>query len=108
MLDQLRKRSQLLLLHQLKLIYEKYTLVKQLDTLAPLTQLGIKIGGYIHETQKERGATAGFLGSGESKFKKMLDDQRLQTDQKKEQLNAYLGALETDGYGQEFQNMLKQ
>ena len=42
-------------------VLEQYRVVKQMNSLKLLTELTVKIGGYVHETQKERGATAGFI-----------------------------------------------
>ena len=52
--------------------------------------LAKSISGLLHETQKERGATAGFLGSQGKKFNTFLKEQRLLTDKKsKIFLNAF-------------------
>jgi len=91
-----------------ELILEKYRVVNQMNTLRPLTQLSIKIGGYIHETQKERGFTARFLGSEGKDFKDNLNSQRQETNKKKDQLNTFLTHLETNSYGKEFQTVLNQ
>lgn len=48
--------------------------------IAELTQTSVFIGNLIHETQKERGRTAGFLGSKGTKFSSELRDQRKLTD----------------------------
>ncbi len=44
--------------------------------------LAIAISNLVHETQKERGATAGYVGSKGKKFTKRLPAQRLNTDAK--------------------------
>lgn len=91
-----------------QLIFEKYGVVKQMDTLKPLTELSIHIGAYVHETQKERGTTAGFLGSGGKKFKAALSRQRQESDKKKEQLTAYLTELDSRMYSSRFQTILNE
>jgi len=90
------------------LVLEKYGVVKQMDTLKPLTELGIKIGGYIHETQVERGFSAGFLGSVGNDFKDDLVSQRQETNKQKDQLRAFLADLDVSSYGEEFQTVLQQ
>jgi methyl-accepting chemotaxis protein len=52
--------------------------------------LSTKISKLVHETQKERGATAGFVGSGGKKFIDILPAQRLDTDKKIKELKAFL------------------
>ncbi len=91
-----------------ELIHEKYGIVQQMNTLRPLTQLNIKIGSYIHETQKERGFTARFLESEGKDFKDNLKSQWKETNKKREQLNAFLADLETNAYRKEFQTVLSQ
>lgn len=44
----------------------------------------------VHELQKERGATAGYLGSGGSGFKNALEEQRLLTDSRVSELRDFL------------------
>lgn len=61
--------------------YDRYSTIVDLDQ---------KISKVVHETQKERGATAGFLGSKGKKFRKKLPSQREETDKKIQELKAYL------------------
>ena len=91
-----------------QLIFEKYGVVKQMNTLKPLTELSIYIGAYVHETQKERGTTAGFLGSGGKKFKAALNRQRQEVNKKKEDLAAYLTDLDTRVYSSRFKAILNE
>jgi len=55
-----------------------------------IVQLDAKISLLVHETQKERGVTAGFLGSKGKKFVSNLPTQRENTDNKIQDLKAYL------------------
>ncbi len=50
------------------------------DRINKLAGLSVYIGNFVHETQKERGRTAGFLGSKGEKFKTELAAQREMTD----------------------------
>jgi len=61
--------------------YEKYNKIVKLDQ---------KISAYVHETQKERGATAGYLGSKGKKFTQKLPAQRKLTDAKLAELKSYI------------------
>ena len=56
---------------------EKKNLYSDFDTIA---QLDAKISLFVHESQKERGATAGFLGSKGKEFSAQLPTQRVKTD----------------------------
>ncbi|RLA82310.1 MAG: hypothetical protein DRG78_07515, partial [Epsilonproteobacteria bacterium] len=45
-------------------------------------KIAVALSNLVHETQKERGATAGFIGSKGKKFKEMVAKQRLNTNDK--------------------------
>ena len=65
--------------------------------MAKLTQysaLAIKSSALVHELQKERGMSAGYLGAKGLKFRDEINDQRLITDKKYIELNTYLNSLE--------------
>jgi len=47
-----------------------------------IVELDVAISALVHETQKERGATAGFLGSKGTKFVQRLPKQQQETDKK--------------------------
>jgi methyl-accepting chemotaxis protein len=53
-----------------------------------------KISKLIHETQKERGATAGFLGSKGKKFADTLRNQRELTNQRISEVKQYLSTVD--------------
>ena len=57
-----------------------YSNVKELRDVKDVSIILEKISLLIHETQKERGMTAGFLGSGGKKFKDRIPGQRALTD----------------------------
>ncbi len=70
-----------------------YSKVKTLQELQNAVELAIKISNIIHETQKERGLTSGFLTNNGLKFKQKLLNQRLITDKTKENLSNFLLSL---------------
>ncbi|MDH3580279.1 MAG: nitrate- and nitrite sensing domain-containing protein, partial [Hyphomicrobiales bacterium] len=70
--------------------------------LGRLTALAVKISNLVHEQQKERGATAVFLGSGGKKFVAELPAQRQETDKKKAELKAFLAGFDPQKYGETF------
>ncbi|SFV75099.1 Methyl-accepting chemotaxis protein [hydrothermal vent metagenome] len=63
-------------------LYESYQNKKNGVVLEKLNILSQKISLLIHETQKERGATAGFIGSSGKKFVQILPNQRKLTDKR--------------------------
>ena len=54
-----------------------------MSVIAPLTELSVVYSELVHELQKERGMTAGFLGSGGTQFASKLKNQRQDTDKKR-------------------------
>jgi methyl-accepting chemotaxis protein len=57
--------------------------------------LSTKISALIHETQKERGATAGYLASKGTKFKSTLSTQKEETDAKASELKSFVASIDT-------------
>lgn len=66
-----------------------------------------QIGASAHELQKERGRSAGFLGSKGTVFGAELRDQRLVTDAALAWLPALLTGFDASGFGAEFQDKLR-
>ncbi len=82
------------------IVNEKNRVYNEMQLIDSEIQLAIKIGNLVHETQKERGMTAGFLGSKGSKFANTLPDQRTKTDKKAEELKKYYSSLNTETLNQ--------
>ncbi len=95
-----------LLLVSYKSILGDYKNVKALNSLDIGVVLSTKISSLIHETQKERGATAGFLGSKGRKFYDKLPKQRLLTNKKLELLNKFLSINDISKVSQNTKNSL--
>ena len=57
-------------------IYLAQSTNSEMDELTKLTQLSAVYSELVHELQKERGMTAGFLGSKGTKFAQKLPSQR--------------------------------
>ncbi len=66
-----------------------------------LNILSQKLSHLIHETQKERGASAGFLGSKGTKFTEILPKQRTLTDTKNKELNKYISSIDLNTFSDE-------
>ena len=68
--------------------------------LTELAVLGKRVSNLVHELQKERGATAGFLGSKGEKFGPELARQRGLTDERAAELQQYLGQFDASVYNE--------
>lgn len=76
--------------------------VKDLE-LKIAVNVASNISSLLHETQKERGATAGFIGSDGKKFATKLPKQRKLTDSRIDVLEAYLSIADTSSFSPSFQ-----
>lgn len=77
-----------------------------LDKLLTLSTLGTKISALVHETQKERGMTAGFLGSKGKKFSVELPKQRKMVDKRRTDLDSFIETIDTSLYSQSLSTRL--
>jgi len=73
-----------------KLTYETYESYSNIKKTASLIELSIKMSAVLHELQKERGASAGFLGSKGTKFVDILPKQYISTDTKIQELRSFI------------------
>ncbi len=85
-----------------KLSIDSYLSAKNLKSLDNVVVLSIKIGALVHETQKERGMTAGFIGSKGEKFKVELPNQRVLVDDRLKDLNNFLSTFDKSSYRDDF------
>ncbi len=94
------------------LIIITISITKALDERASLGQvqklniLSQKLSLLIHETQKERGASAGFIGSKGKKFTNILPKQRLLTNKRNQELQAYISTLNLNSFPKEFKRTI--
>ncbi len=70
---------------------------KQSKIIKVGVNISTKISNLVHELQKERGMTAGFLSSGGNKFSTELKEQRNLTDKKLQELITYLENTDLSG-----------
>ncbi len=75
-------------------IYHDYEKSRDFASLEKTVILSTKISSLVHELQKERGASAGYLGSKGKKFKDTLKKQRVLTDEKLAKLTSYLSKVD--------------
>jgi methyl-accepting chemotaxis protein len=71
-------------------VIEKSSIVNDANKLSIALEIATKISTLVHETQKERGYTAGFLGSKGKKFSHELSQQRNNTDVKLKELQSFI------------------
>ncbi len=65
-------------------ILQSANIKSEMSAIASLTQLSVIYSELVHEVQKERGMTAGYIGSKGTKFADKLKGQRKNTDAKRQ------------------------
>ena len=80
-------------------VIEKQQYANRIDALERLADLAPTISALVHEMQKERGASAGFIASKGKKFAVKLPDQRKVTDIKKADFDQAIEAFDASAYG---------
>ncbi len=70
----------------------------ELERTQKLVDFSKKISLFIHETQKERGMSAGYVGSKGAKFKNELPRQRLVTNKRRKEFEQFIDTFDFSGY----------
>ncbi|MEZ9393893.1 methyl-accepting chemotaxis protein [Vibrio splendidus] len=68
----------------------------EMSSLNQLTRLSVVYSELVHELQKERGMTAGFIGSQGTQFVSELRSQRTSADSRRDQRNEYWQSADID------------
>jgi methyl-accepting chemotaxis protein len=92
----------------LKTIVEKHTVYSTADRITAVAQAAPDISSLIHELQKERGATAGFVNSKGSQFTDILAGQRPQTDKAVAEWRRKMNEIDGSASSAAFHNDLDQ
>ena len=79
----------------------------EIEKLEKLVLLSNKISLMVHETQKEREASAGFVGSKGAKFKQKLPAQRVHTDTRIKEYKTYLETVQNNDVSPKVLKQLK-
>lgn len=87
-------------------VWDKYRLSREMAQVQMLSAFSVRVSALLHETQKERGLSAGFLGSKGDKFSEELREQRGKTDKKIEELKLFLDEFDSARFGNEFNEHL--
>lgn len=96
-----------LIVFSVVLISERYQVAQESALLKHGVTLATKISLVIHELQKERGTSAGFLGSQGRDFKEALQDQRNLSDEKIKELHSFLTEFDLHTYPKNVQDSLQ-
>ncbi|MEQ8389963.1 MAG: methyl-accepting chemotaxis protein [Thalassospira sp.] len=78
----------------------RYQQMDELGKIRGLTEVAGYIGATVHELQKERGASAGFIGSGGEQFGPQLAKQRDLSDQRIDALRDVIDKFDLSQYDQ--------
>jgi methyl-accepting chemotaxis protein len=89
------------------LLVDKRQVASNMESLSELADLAPTVSALVHELQKERGASAGFIASGGVKFAQTLPEQRQETNARRTALSAALKQFDADAYGVEFVDQIK-
>lgn len=87
---------------------EKSRLANDMNQLQVLVEVSTKAGALVHELQKERGMSSGFLTSKGEKFAAELTTQRNETDKKSDIFTHTLTTLDTHHYPSEIKTILSE
>ena len=87
-------------------IFEKANVYLEMTKVEELSVFATKASSFVHEAQKERGATAVYLGSVGEKYGSEVISQRANTDIPLLALNTFLQGFNASEYGASFEKRL--
>ncbi len=87
-------------------VLQNWRASSEMQSVERLTQFSASVSALVHETQKERGATAGFLGNPTGEFESRLLKQRQQTDQRLDEWRTFMASFEPEQYGEGFARLV--
>jgi len=87
-------------------VLEKFSTQNDLEKVKELSNLAVKASALVHELQKERGMTAGFLGSKGKSFADSLPKQHQLASNKLTDYNSALQNFDASRFSQEFNSAL--
>jgi len=97
----------ILIINTVKTIIQTKTSNQKLNELENLSTLSAKISLLLHETQKERGASAGFIGSKGKKFVDILPKQRELTNKRLSELKSTLNAINLNEFNPDLRHKIE-
>lgn len=81
--------------------------VSEMEKIIQLTDLAGQISALVHESQKERGMSAGYIGSKGAKFADKIRAQHKLTDEKLAAYKSLLSKIDTRVYGDNFNQSIE-
>jgi methyl-accepting chemotaxis protein len=91
----------------LRVSLEKWQVYREYVVLEQNSAVLQQIGSVVHEMQKERGRSAGYLGSRGTVFEVELRDQRSATDAALAVMQQLMGGFDASSFGSAFQTKVK-
>jgi len=88
-----------LLFFSLFSIHGKFNTAREMADVEQMVKMSVEISALVHEIQKERGTTAGFIASKGGKFSSQMNAQRKRTDEKKKNLDEFLSGFDQSMLG---------
>ncbi|WP_394358783.1 methyl-accepting chemotaxis protein [Hydrogenimonas thermophila] len=88
-------------------VSEHFEFQEKLQKVQELVILSKNLSKLVHETQKERGASAGFVGSKGKKFKNELIQQKSLTDKRISEYKTLLSTIDLNRYPKIFRNRIE-
>ncbi|MEA1914200.1 MAG: nitrate- and nitrite sensing domain-containing protein [Campylobacterota bacterium] len=89
-------------------VYNSYSTGQNVKNANALVEMSIKISALVHETQKERGMTAGYIGSKGAKFKDALPKQRELTNAAYKSFLSYEKSMDYSIYPDRFESKIQK
>jgi len=90
------------------IVYDKLQVVRQMEQVEQIAQSATAIGTFVHEMQRERGASAVFIGSRGTQLVTELPAQRQRTDETRRALEAVLAPYERGAFGDRLATLAKE
>lgn len=87
---------------------EKIQLARDMGQLQGLVSVATRVGALVHELQKERGMSAGFLGSKGTSFAKELPAQREESEKRRKELADALAAFDASPFGDDLAKLIAE
>lgn len=75
-------------------VMDRFTVSSQMHSVDVMSNIAARVSALVHESQKERGMTAGYLASNGKSFASEIGNQRRNVDTKLAELNDYIKSVD--------------
>ena len=82
-----------------RIMSDKADQMREMRSISELTEVSVRIGALVHELQKERGMSSGFIGSKGANFAAEMPRQRADADKRRDELAATLKGIDIARFG---------